>query len=63
MHLLLRERRLTPAEIADNFGAMRVRFQVNSLTWPRPGIAFHAAQFTGPGCCSITHQRPRPTPR
>ena len=30
---------------------------------PGFGTGFHAAQFTGPGCCSITHQRPRPTAR
>ena len=27
-------------------------------TIPSWGARFHCAQFTGPGCCSMTHQRP-----
>ena len=30
---------------------------------PGKGAGLYRAQFTGPGCCSITPQRPRPTPR
>jgi hypothetical protein len=64
MHLLLREGRLPPAEIADDLGAVG-----EGLPAPEAdhaggsGAGLCGAQFTGPGCCSITHQRPRPTAR
>jgi hypothetical protein len=29
---------------------------------PGSGAGFQGAQFTGPGCCSITHQRPAAGP-
>ena len=63
VHLLLREGGLPPAEEAHDLGPVGEGFQAQRRTIPAKGAGFHGAQFTGPGCCSITHQRPRPTPR
>ena len=39
------------------------RKDILAYTMPGFGTGFHGAQFTGPGCCSITQKRPWPTPR
>ena len=60
VHLLLRERRLAPTKIAHDLRPRREGLKLHSRTAPFAGAAFHGAQFTAPGCCSITSQRPRP---
>ena len=63
VRLLLGKRQLAPAEIAHGFGAMGKDFSGPQLDHFGQGAVLYGAQFTGLGCCSITHQRPRPTAR
>ena len=61
MHLLLRKRHLTPAEVTHRY-QLRGQRPARTITAPCQLLVrgLCRAQFTGPGCCSIT-QKPRLT--
>ena len=63
MHLLLGEGGLPPPEITDDLRAMGEGLPRPEAHHAGVRTGFHGAQFTGPGCCSITQNRPPPTPR
>ena len=51
---------LTPVDGPYLVGVDATQIPRHSRTMPGLGIGFHGAQFTGPGCCSITQKRPLP---
>ena len=58
VHLFLRTGVLAKTEVTDEFGAVGHGLHGPEGDGTGNGCALDPAQFTGPGCCSITQNRP-----